>query len=132
MSHAQPAISSVHAFAERAWDQYLELHPLWATAQGDERWDDRLDDPGPAGRDALQLLVEGWEAEMAGPIHNKGVLTLTGYLGGQYAGEIPLSFSAQITFEQTYSGVEGDTVITGLFITCCMVMSLRRMLYLTM
>ena len=31
------------------------------------------------------------EVNMAGAIHNKGVLILTGYLGGQYASEHPLS-----------------------------------------
>ncbi|MGD8585811.1 MAG: ATP-binding protein [Chloroflexota bacterium] len=49
------------------------------------------------------------EVELAGAIHNKGVLTLVGYLGGQYAGDQPLSLSAQITFEQNYGGVEGDS-----------------------
>jgi lon-related putative ATP-dependent protease len=49
------------------------------------------------------------EVELAGAIHNKGVLTLIGYLGGQYAVEQPLSLSAQITFEQNYGGVEGDS-----------------------
>ncbi len=49
------------------------------------------------------------EVELAGPIHNKGLMTLVGYLGGQYAEENPLSLSAQITFEQTYGGVEGDS-----------------------
>ncbi len=59
-------VTPVHAFAERAWEQFLELNPLWATMQGDERWDDRLDDPGPDGRAALLAMVEGWEAEMQG------------------------------------------------------------------
>lgn len=49
------------------------------------------------------------EVELAGRIHNKGVLTLIGYLGGQYAGDQPLSLSAQITFEQNYGGIEGDS-----------------------
>ncbi len=63
---ADSAPTPVHAFAERAWEQYLELNPLWATAQGDERWDDRLDDPGPAGRTAMLVLVDAWEAEIEG------------------------------------------------------------------
>jgi uncharacterized protein (DUF885 family) len=54
----------VHAFADRAWAQYLEQNPLWATSQGDERWDDRLDDPGPEGRAAQLAMVEGWSAEL--------------------------------------------------------------------
>jgi lon-related putative ATP-dependent protease len=49
------------------------------------------------------------EVEMSGPIHDKGVLTLIGYLGGQYALEAPLSLSAQITFEQNYGGIDGDS-----------------------
>jgi predicted ATP-dependent protease len=49
------------------------------------------------------------EVELAGPIHNKGLLTLNGYLGGQYAGDQPLSLSALITFEQNYGGIEGDS-----------------------
>jgi predicted ATP-dependent protease len=49
------------------------------------------------------------EVNMAGPTHNKGVLTLQGYLGGKYADEVPLSVGAQITFEQNYSGVDGDS-----------------------
>ncbi len=49
------------------------------------------------------------EVQLAGPIHNKGVMTLVGYLGGQYAHELPLSLSAQITFEQNYGGIEGDS-----------------------
>jgi uncharacterized protein (DUF885 family) len=60
------APTPVHVFADRAWDQFLELNPLWATVQGDERWDDRLDDPGPAGRAGLAALCEGWEAELDG------------------------------------------------------------------
>jgi lon-related putative ATP-dependent protease len=49
------------------------------------------------------------EAQLAGPIHNKGLLTLVGYLGGQYAGDIPLTLSAKLTFEQNYGGIDGDS-----------------------
>jgi len=49
------------------------------------------------------------EVEMSGAIHDKGVLTLAGYLGAQYARERPLSLSASITFEQLYEGVDGDS-----------------------
>lgn len=52
------------------------------------------------------------EVEMAGPIHNKGLLTLRGYLGGQYAHEHPLSLTGSITFEQNYGGIEGDSAST--------------------
>jgi lon-related putative ATP-dependent protease len=49
------------------------------------------------------------EVEMSGPIHSKGVLILAGYLGQKYASEKPLSLSASLVFEQSYSGVEGDS-----------------------
>ena len=49
------------------------------------------------------------ESKMSGRTHDKGVLILSGYLGGQYAHEAPLSLSASITFEQSYQGVDGDS-----------------------
>jgi len=49
------------------------------------------------------------ETELGGPIHNKGSMILAGYLGGRYAEDVPLAFSASITFEQLYEGVEGDS-----------------------
>ena len=55
------------------------------------------------------VLAIDREVGMAGPIHNKGVLILTGYLGGQYAQQHPLSLSASITFEQNYGEVDGDS-----------------------
>ena len=63
---AEPTVTPVHAFADRAWEQFLELNPLMATVQGDDRWDDRLDDPGPEGRAAGLAMVDGWEAEIDG------------------------------------------------------------------
>jgi len=49
------------------------------------------------------------EVKMTGPIHDKGSLILTGYLGGKYAQENALTLSASIVFEQAYEGVEGDS-----------------------
>jgi len=49
------------------------------------------------------------EADLSGPTHNKGVLILGGYLRGKYAQNKPFSLSASIAFEQSYSGVEGDS-----------------------
>ncbi|MDQ7787878.1 MAG: ATP-binding protein [Thermodesulfovibrionales bacterium] len=49
------------------------------------------------------------ESQMSGRIHDKGVLILSGYLGWKYAQNKPLSLSASICFEQSYSGVEGDS-----------------------
>ncbi|ASQ91233.1 ATP-dependent protease [Prosthecochloris sp. GSB1] len=49
------------------------------------------------------------EVEMGGPIHSKGVLILSGFLGSLFGREQPLSLSASLVFEQSYSGVEGDS-----------------------
>jgi lon-related putative ATP-dependent protease len=49
------------------------------------------------------------EAKLGGPIHTKGVLILAGFLFGRYAQDKPLSLSARLVFEQSYSGVEGDS-----------------------
>jgi predicted ATP-dependent protease len=49
------------------------------------------------------------ETELGGTLHNKGVLILTGYLGGEYAQDRPLSLSASITFEQQYDEIDGDS-----------------------
>ncbi len=49
------------------------------------------------------------EADLSGPIHNKGVLVLSGYLRQMFAQDKPLAMSASISFEQSYSGVDGDS-----------------------
>jgi lon-related putative ATP-dependent protease len=49
------------------------------------------------------------EVNMSGPIHSKGVLILSSFLGARYAIDQPLSLSASLVFEQSYSGVEGDS-----------------------
>jgi lon-related putative ATP-dependent protease len=49
------------------------------------------------------------EVELGGPIHSKGVLILSSFLGSRYAAEHPLSLSASLVFEQSYGGVEGDS-----------------------
>ncbi|UCD18164.1 MAG: ATP-dependent protease, partial [Candidatus Zixiibacteriota bacterium] len=49
------------------------------------------------------------EADLSGPIHNKGVLVLSGFLRGKFARYKPLVMSASICFEQSYGGVDGDS-----------------------
>ena len=49
------------------------------------------------------------EAALAGPVHQKGVLILSGYLGQRYASNHPLSLCASLVFEQSYGAVEGDS-----------------------
>ena len=49
------------------------------------------------------------ETRLSGRIHNKGFLILNGYLQGKYGHNRRLSMSASITFEQSYSQIEGDS-----------------------
>lgn len=49
------------------------------------------------------------EADMGGRIHTKGVMILGGYLSRIFAQDKPLGLSARLVFEQSYSGVDGDS-----------------------
>jgi len=49
------------------------------------------------------------EASLSGPIYNKAFLILTGYLGHRFARTHPLILSANISFDQSYEEVEGDS-----------------------
>ncbi len=49
------------------------------------------------------------EAKMSGSTHDKGVLILSGLIREQFAQERPLSLTASISFEQSYSGIDGDS-----------------------
>jgi predicted ATP-dependent protease len=46
---------------------------------------------------------------LGGPLHSKGVLILSGFLGGRFGNSRPLSLNASLVFEQSYGGVEGDS-----------------------
>jgi len=49
------------------------------------------------------------EVALGGPLHSKGVLILAGFLGGRFGLKQPLSLHASLVFEQSYSGVDGDS-----------------------
>jgi len=48
----------IDALANSFWESYLVLSPITATQYGDERYADRLPDPGPEGRARLRRLAE--------------------------------------------------------------------------
>jgi predicted ATP-dependent protease len=52
--------------------------------------------------------IEGL-AQLSGPIHDKGVMILEGFLLQEFGGDGPLCMQATICFEQLYNGVEGDS-----------------------
>ncbi len=56
MSEVRSAANAVNDLAERFWNGLLELSPITATVLGYEQNDDRLDDPGPEGRDRARRL----------------------------------------------------------------------------
>jgi predicted ATP-dependent protease len=49
------------------------------------------------------------EVALGGPLHSKGVLILSGFLGGRFGATRPLSLHASLVFEQNYGGVDGDS-----------------------
>jgi len=60
------AMTPVDDLADRFWEGILELNPTTATFYGDDRYADRLEDPGPAGRARQRALMERTAAEAAG------------------------------------------------------------------
>jgi lon-related putative ATP-dependent protease len=49
------------------------------------------------------------EADLSGKVHRKGVAILTGFIHWMFSQDKPLAFNASICFEQSYSGVDGDS-----------------------
>ena len=66
--HASP----VDQLADGFWESILELNPTTATVYGDERYNDRLEDPSAAGRAKVRGLLERTKAE-AGAISPDGL-----------------------------------------------------------
>jgi lon-related putative ATP-dependent protease len=64
------------------------------------------------------------EVDLGGPIHSKGVLILSGFVGGRYAERAPLAFHASLAFEQSYGGVEGDSA--SLAEACALLSAISR------
>jgi predicted ATP-dependent protease len=65
---------------------------------------------GP-GRGALVSIER--ETELSGHIHDKGFLTLSGYLRGRYGAERRIALSATLTFEQSYERIDGDSAASA-------------------
>jgi lon-related putative ATP-dependent protease len=67
------------------------------------------------GKDGVVAIDR--EAQLAGNIHNKGVLILAAYLKSRFAQNKPLTLSASLTFEQSYGMVEGDSASMAELVT---------------
>ena len=53
------------------------------------------------------------ETELSGHIHDKGFLTLSGYLRERYGGERRIALGATLTFEQSYEQIDGDSAASA-------------------
>ncbi|HET8731452.1 MAG TPA: Lon-insertion domain-containing protein, partial [Moraxellaceae bacterium] len=53
------------------------------------------------------------DVDLGGAIHSKGVLILSSYLKSIFGAEHTLRFAANIAFEQSYGGVDGDSASLG-------------------
>jgi predicted ATP-dependent protease len=49
------------------------------------------------------------ESNLSGRFHDKGMQIIAGFLRTQFAQDKPLSLAASICFEQSYSGIDGDS-----------------------
>jgi lon-related putative ATP-dependent protease len=49
------------------------------------------------------------EAKLSGPIYDKGMLIISGFVGERFAQDKPLALAASICMEQSYGGIEGDS-----------------------
>ena len=49
------------------------------------------------------------QVELGGPLHSKGVMILSAFLGEMFGQKRPLALSASLVFEQSYGGVDGDS-----------------------
>jgi len=64
---------------------------------------------GPSSRDHSRFLNIEREAQLSGPIYDKGVMILQGYLLERFGRRHPLAIQVTLCFEQTYVGIDGDS-----------------------
>jgi predicted ATP-dependent protease len=49
------------------------------------------------------------EARLSGSTHDKGIMILSGFLRGRFGQQRAVTMSASVCFEQSYSGIDGDS-----------------------
>jgi uncharacterized protein (DUF885 family) len=59
------APTALDRLADAYWDAFLRRHPAFATALGDRRLDDRLEDHSAEANDAWRAFLDGFERELA-------------------------------------------------------------------
>ena len=88
-------IAQVNGLVVAQWGEFRFAYPMRVTATT------RLGEG--------ELVDIERESTLGGPLHAKGVMILSAFLGARYAQELPLSLSASLVFEQSYGPVEGDS-----------------------
>lgn len=64
---------------------------------------------GPSADRKAEVLSIEREADMTGPLHDKGVMIFQGFLLERLGRDGPLGLSATLCFEQLYTGLDGDS-----------------------
>jgi predicted ATP-dependent protease len=92
-------VGQVNGLSVLTLGDYAFGHPVRITATA-----------GP-GRGALVSIDR--EAELSGHLHDKGFLTLSGYLRSHYGAERRIALAATLTFEQSYQHIDGDSAASA-------------------
>ncbi len=88
-------VGQVNGLAVSQAGDYVFGHPVRVTAS--------------AGPGQGRVVSIEREAKLSGHVHDKGFLTLRGFLEQRYGRLAPLSLSASLTFEQSYGEIDGDS-----------------------
>jgi len=88
-------VGQVNGLAVLSLDDFMFAHPVRITATVRVGEGDVID-------------IER-ESELGGPIHSKGVMILSSFIGARYSRAVPLSLAASLVFEQSYGPIEGDS-----------------------
>jgi predicted ATP-dependent protease len=64
---------------------------------------------GPSSDRKAEVISIEREADMTGPLHDKGVMIFQGFLLERLGRDGPLGLSATLCFEQLYTGLDGDS-----------------------
>jgi len=88
-------IGQVNGLAVYSIDEYMFGRPVKITAT--------------TYKGKLGIIDIEKESGLGGDIHTKGIQIITGFLGYHFAQDMPLSLNCNICFEQSYSGIDGDS-----------------------
>ena len=86
-----------------------EINGLAVLASGDHSFGQpsRISASMGLGREGVVAIDR--ESKLSGPFHTKGVLILGGFLRDKFGQDGPLTLTAGLTFEQSYSMIDGDS-----------------------